>query len=988
MRNKYKKKRSIEQQKRDNKIANQTPVDSLNYNHSKIFSPDAKTKNNLLLNGNTDFKDNSKNNYDNIINKLNIKTKKNLFSLINPANKNNNIATVSHEFKSKKINNNNKLKIFPNKNSNDYKELKKENKDNKINKENLKETISLNNKNNLKSSAKKINENKIKNNISNDFDSIKKRLYHPSNNKYIKDNIKNDKDINKTNINDENKEITTNDTMINKYNKVDEVKKNEYIYFTNKSEENRRYKNNGIKVNNEMNNNYNNDDNNQIINNNHIIRNDVQKEEYKIINEKNLSTSAPNNSLKDLIHQAHKIHELAESFNKVYIPSQPKINYSKNTYDPRIEKKSYDKNYIHKFNIRVNKKEINQDNNISDISNRKNDSLCTNDNKTETILDNSANNNNIINKYIFDLKRKNIYIIKKKHRNISSDEILQNKENNNIDNEEVDLYENNTIEVNKNNLINYYGGSLSEKKNNYKSFIKKRPENYMSKDNTHKYYINNNSKYSFRSINSYKNINYYDKNIEFESFYSLIAKLQNILELTKNHKKCQNEIFDWITYFYNSNMFNKILNIFISKNNQYSMSKFLKMKMVCIFLCYDAFFHQNFNQKDACVLSLFNKLYNSFLILFIYIIDNNNNNAMNNIFLKNKLRKLLINEENYNRYKSQIKNEVDVLFFINNNFKEINNYYQYIFGTLYSLAYKTILKDKIFLNNIKYAENKNIIPYTFYINVNQNNLTNNQIIGITSLFFYDYYRIPEYYNFDDLYTIFDNFLSQSNYINNNSIYNHNTFLNNYNQIKYRDFSLFKYNAQNQSFLPPIKKCYKYTLVLDLDETLVYCRKDSMNHNKSFSKNQLIMRPGLLEFLHKMKQIYELVLFSLGTCTYVNNIVNIIEKNEKFFEYILYRQHATYNDNIYIKNLSLLGRDLKNIIIVDDIPEVFKLHKNNGICIKPFYGDVVGERNTLKFLGNILQKIRFDAEESGDIRKSLEQHRNLIFTHITTNIESN
>ena len=87
-------------------------------------------------------------------------------------------------------------------------------------------------------------------------------------------------------------------------------------------------------------------------------------------------------------------------------------------------------------------------------------------------------------------------------------------------------------------------------------------------------------------------------------------------------------------------------------------------------------------------------------------------------------------------------------------------------------------------------------------------------------------------------------------------------------------------------------------------------------------------------------------------------------------------------------MSLLGRNLKNIIIVDDISQVFKLQENNGICIKPFYGDVVSDRNTLKILGKILEKVRFDADEDGDIRKSLEKQRNLIFTHITNGIDWN
>ena len=194
---------------------------------------------------------------------------------------------------------------------------------------------------------------------------------------------------------------------------------------------------------------------------------------------------------------------------------------------------------------------------------------------------------------------------------------------------------------------------------------------------------------------------------------------------------------------------------------------------------------------------------------------------------------------------------------------------------------------------------------------------------------------------------------------------------------------------NDYYLPPIKSYYKYTLVLDLDETLVYYQKDInlLNNNFNNNKNTLIFRPGLFDFLYKMKPLYELVLFSFGTKDYVDSILSIIEKKEKIFEYVLYRQHATYEKGDYVKNLALLGRDLKKIIIVDDIQHVFKLQKNNGICIKAFYGDVISDRNTLKLLGKILEKIRFDAEENdGDITKSLLKQKNLIFTHITTNLE--
>ena len=86
----------------------------------------------------------------------------------------------------------------------------------------------------------------------------------------------------------------------------------------------------------------------------------------------------------------------------------------------------------------------------------------------------------------------------------------------------------------------------------------------------------------------------------------------------------------------------------------------------------------------------------------------------------------------------------------------------------------------------------------------------------------------------------------------------------------------------------------------------------------------------------MQSIFELILFSSNTPEYVNPIVNLIQKNKKYFEHILYRHHITLDEEgNNVKNLECLGRDLKNIIIIDDIPRYFKLQKENGINIKPF-----------------------------------------------------
>ena len=310
--------------------------------------------------------------------------------------------------------------------------------------------------------------------------------------------------------------------------------------------------------------------------------------------------------------------------------------------------------------------------------------------------------------------------------------------------------------------------------------------------------------------------------------------------------------------------------------------------------------------------------------------------------------------------------------------------------------------------------NKQIHKFPNCLSLDINSLNNKQILYIISSFFFDTYRLSNNYSFEDLKDFFDIYLYKpkekdylielnsqdifdNNYKNEN-IYN-NIYYSNNTQPNYSNNYYF-FEQKNCSdgviidryYLPPIKSYYKYTLVLDLDETLIYCQRDNIslynNYNfNNMNKNTLIFRPGLLEFLHKMKSLYELVLFSFGTKEYVEHIVSLIEKKEKIFEHVLYRQYATYEKGDYVKNLELLGRDLKKIIIVDDIPHVFKLQKSNGICIKPFFGDIISDRNTLKLLGKILETIRFDAEEKdGDIRISLKRQRNLIYTHISTNLE--
>ena len=85
------------------------------------------------------------------------------------------------------------------------------------------------------------------------------------------------------------------------------------------------------------------------------------------------------------------------------------------------------------------------------------------------------------------------------------------------------------------------------------------------------------------------------------------------------------------------------------------------------------------------------------------------------------------------------------------------------------------------------------------------------------------------------------------------------------------------------------------------------------------------------------KLYELIDFNPGTQEYAEPILKIIDKKNNIFDKRLYRQHAVIVDYYLVKDLSLLGRELKKIIIVDNNPYNYDLEKKE-IFIKRFYGE--------------------------------------------------
>ena len=148
------------------------------------------------------------------------------------------------------------------------------------------------------------------------------------------------------------------------------------------------------------------------------------------------------------------------------------------------------------------------------------------------------------------------------------------------------------------------------------------------------------------------------------------------------------------------------------------------------------------------------------------------------------------------------------------------------------------------------------------------------------------------------------------------------------------------------FLLP-KSSSKKTLVLDLDETLVHSQflPFSIQSDvilKIDIENQIhdihvLIRPGVQTFLNRLSKLYEIVIFTASVSKYADPLLDILDKDNNC-SFRLFREHCSMMGMTYIKDLNKLGRNLKDVIIVDNSPLSYTFNKENGIPILTWFND--------------------------------------------------
>ena len=176
-----------------------------------------------------------------------------------------------------------------------------------------------------------------------------------------------------------------------------------------------------------------------------------------------------------------------------------------------------------------------------------------------------------------------------------------------------------------------------------------------------------------------------------------------------------------------------------------------------------------------------------------------------------------------------------------------------------------------------------------------------------------------------------------------------------------------WHAPSLPLLPPIssnsrgKKC----LILDLDETLIHSTFHvvlpeahwiltlDLGNPAGPESVSVCMRPYALEFLAKLAPYYELVIFTASIAAYANAVIDHLDPTGAYISHRLFRDSCVFLRGQYIKDLTMLGRPLKDVFILDNSPISYLFQPHHAVPISSWYSDPT-DRNLLSLIDPLIE----------------------------------
>uniref|UniRef100_A0AAQ4Q593 protein-serine/threonine phosphatase n=1 Tax=Gasterosteus aculeatus aculeatus TaxID=481459 RepID=A0AAQ4Q593_GASAC len=140
---------------------------------------------------------------------------------------------------------------------------------------------------------------------------------------------------------------------------------------------------------------------------------------------------------------------------------------------------------------------------------------------------------------------------------------------------------------------------------------------------------------------------------------------------------------------------------------------------------------------------------------------------------------------------------------------------------------------------------------------------------------------------------------------------------------------------------------KNCVVIDLDETLVHSSFKPISNadfivpveiDGTVHQVYVLKRPHVDEFLQRMGQLFECVLFTASLAKYADPVADLLDQ-WGVFRARLFRESCVFHRGNYVKDLSRLGRELSKVIIIDNSPASYIFHPENAVPVQSWFDDM-------------------------------------------------